>query len=72
MFSRRWIAETAERMIKTGAEALLGYLGGDIAGWWGIDWPNGAQFVTGMMLLSLLASIVTTKMGPNPQSPSAV
>lgn len=71
MGSRRWWAETIERMVKTAAQTFLGLVGADkllLSLPWSFIW----QMMATMMLLSLATSIATTKMGPDKNSPSVV
>jgi hypothetical protein len=72
MFTRKWWKEVAERMIKTGAQALITFIGTDITGIKDLDFSFIAEGTAFMMLLSLLTSIVSTGMGSDKNSPSAV
>lgn len=70
MFSKQWWKEVAERMAKTGAQALITFLGTDVTGIKDLNVSFIAEGTAFMMLLSLLTSIITTKKGTD--SPSAV
>lgn len=72
MFSKIWWGKTFERMIKTAAGALTTLIGSDAAGWVHMDWGDILYSTAIMTLLSFLAAILTTNMGPDPQDPSAV
>jgi hypothetical protein len=72
MFAKQWWKEVTERMIKTGAQALITLIGTDVTGIKHLDYTFITQTTVLMMILSLLTSIVTTKMGTDKQSPSAV
>lgn len=72
MFSKKWWGKTFERMVKTAAGALITLIGSDAAGWLKLNWGDILQSTAIMTLLSFLAAIVTTNMGPDPQDPSAV
>jgi r1t holin len=70
MFTKQWWKEVTERMIKTGAQSLIMFLGTDVTGLKDLDISFAAEATGFMMLLSLLTSIITTKKGTD--SPSAV
>jgi hypothetical protein len=70
MFTKQWWKEVAERMAKTGAQALITFLGTDVTGIKDLDISFIAEGTLFMMFLSFLTSIITTKKGTD--SPSAV
>lgn len=72
MFSKIWWQKTFERMIKTAAGALITFIGTDVLKFKDLQW-DFILYSTGVLtLLSFLAAIITTNMGPNPNDPSAV
>ena len=72
MFSKKWWGKTFERMIKTAAGALITFIGTDVLKFKDLQW-DFILYSTGVLtLLSFLAAIMTTNMGPDPQDPSAV
>ena len=71
MGSKRWWLETLERMAKTAAQTFIGLVGADkllLELPWDFIW----QMMATMALLSLATSIVTTKIGPDKDSPSLI
>lgn len=71
MWTRSFWAQTAERMIKTFAQAVLALLTGDGLGIVDVDWKKVASVGALAALASLLTSIVTSGVGEE-DSPSAV
>lgn len=72
MFSKKWWGKTLERMIKTAAGALITFIGTDVLKFKDLQW-DFIFYTTGVLtLLSFLAAILTTNMGPDDQDPSAV
>lgn len=72
MFSRKWWRSTLERMAKTAAQAFIALVGTDWLGFKDLDWSWIGLVVVIMTVLSFASSILTTKMGPNDDDPSAV
>lgn len=72
MFSKKWWGKTLERMVKTAAGGLITLIGTDQLAWIKMDWLDIIHTSAILTLLSFLAAIVTTNMGPDPQDPSAV
>lgn len=71
MFSKKWWQKTAERMVKTAAQALIGFIGADQV-LTQVDWHTAWPIIATMTALSLLSSILTTNMGEDPKDPSAI
>lgn len=72
MFSKKWWGKTLERMIKTAAGALITFIGTDVLKFKDLQW-DFILYSTGVLtLLSFLAAILTTNMGPDNQDPSAI
>lgn len=72
MFSKKWWGKTLERMVKTAAGALITFIGTDVLKFKDLQW-DFILYTTGVLtLLSFLAAILTTNMGPDDQDPSAV
>lgn len=72
MFTVTFWKQTAERAIKTAAQALLGLWIGDTAfDAWGIDWKKAAGVAVGGAILSVLTSLASAGVG-QPDSPSLV
>jgi len=72
MFSKKWWGKTFERMVKTAAGALITLIGTDQLGWASLDWEFIGRTTGILTLLSFLAAILTTNMGPDKDDPSAV
>lgn len=72
MFSKKWWGKTLERMVKTAAGALITFIGTDVLKFKDLQW-DFILYSTGVLtLLSFLAAILTTNMGPDKQDPSAI
>lgn len=72
MFSKKWWGKTLERMVKTAAGALITFIGTDVLKFKDLQW-DFILYSTGVLtLLSFLAAILTTNMGPDDQDPSAI
>lgn len=71
MFTKRFWRETAERAVKSAAQALLGMWALDGFNVLQADWPLAAGVAGGGAVLSVLTSLVTSGIGPK-DSPSAV
>ncbi|WFE41968.1 holin [Micromonospora sp. WMMD998] len=72
MFEGKFWKATAERGIKSAAQALLLYWGGDaVFNAWHADWPAAGGIASGALVLSVLTSLVSVKAG-DPDSPSLV
>lgn len=71
MFTRKFINETAERAIKSAAQAALLVLGADQLNVVTAAWADVAGFAAGGAVLSVLTSIVSANIGPK-DSPSVV
>lgn len=72
MFTLEWVKKTAERAIKTMAQAAAGIIGVDAANWMVVTGDRAINIIIGAGILSLLTSIITTKMGSDPHDPSAI
>lgn len=76
LLTARWWQETAERSLKTGAQVILtgtGWnAGGQMLDYTTLDWKTIGIFAAVSMVLSVCFSIVSTPMGRDPGSPSAV
>lgn len=72
MFTRKFWKQTGERAIKSGAQALLLYWGGDaVFNAWQADWAAAGGIASGALVLSVLTSLVSAGAG-EPTSPSLV
>ncbi len=72
MWTAKFWKETAERAIKSAAQAAVGLFVGDVAfDIWQMDLKKSAGVVLAAALLSVLTSIATAGVGA-PNSPSAV
>lgn len=64
MFSVKFWRDAAERAVKTVAQALLLFGGGDLAlDKWALDWSGVAYVAAGAALLSLLTSLASLGVG---------
>ena len=57
-----WI-DAAERAIKTFAQTLLAYFGADTFDVLQADWPNALSIALGAVVLSLLMSLASLRLG---------
>jgi hypothetical protein len=72
MFTLTFWKQTAERAIKSAAQALLGLWVGDQAfNAWDADWKKAAGVVLGAAILSALTSLASARVGRS-GSPSLV
>jgi hypothetical protein len=72
MFNRTFWTETLERAVKTAAQSVILGLGlGEGFNAFAMDWTLAGGFAAGGLLLSLLTSVATIKIGES-GSPSAV
>lgn len=73
MFTRVFWTATAERAVKSAAQALIVYFGGDVAfNAWQADWPAAGGIASGAVVLSVLTSLVSAKLSGDENSPSLV
>lgn len=72
MFTKPWLAKTAERMLKTAAQAYIGLMGADAANWIVVGGDRIAIVLVGAALLSLATSIITTPLGKDPTDPGVM
>lgn len=73
MFEGKFWKATAERAVKSAAQALLVYWGGDVAfNAWQADWPAAGGIASGAAVLSVLTSLVSAKLSGDDGSPSLV
>lgn len=73
MFTGKFWKATAERAVKSAAQALLLYWGGDtVFNAWQADWPAAGGIASGAVVLSVLTSLVSARVSGEPDSPSLV
>ncbi|WP_420124379.1 holin [Nakamurella sp.] len=73
MFEGKFWKATGERAVKSAAQALLIYFGGDaVFNAWQTDWPAAGGIASGAVVLSVLTSLVSAKLSGEPDSPSLV
>lgn len=65
MFDRAFLEATAERAIKTFAQALIAIIGTDMVGITTLDWPKMLGVAATATVLSILTSIVSANFGKN-------
>ncbi len=58
-----FVADAAERAIKSGAQAALLFLGADKLNLLNVDWETAAGLSGGAVLLSVLTSLASVKLG---------
>ena len=64
MWTARFWKDASERALKSAAQAVLLYVGGDqVLNAWTVDWPQAGAIAGGAALLSVLTSIVSSKVG---------
>lgn len=61
--SRQFIKDAIERAIKTFAQTLLAYFGADALDVLRADWGNALSIAGGAVVLSLLTSLLSLKIG---------
>lgn len=66
MFDSRFWMATAERAVKTFAQALIALIGTDMVGITSLDWPQLLAASATATLLSVLTSVASANFGPNP------
>lgn len=66
MFDQRFWIATAERAIKTFAQALIALIGTQMVNIVSLDWPQMLGASATAALVSVLTSIVSANFGPNP------
>lgn len=71
MTTLRFWKKTAERAVKTAAQAALLVIGADQVNALTADWQDAAGFALGGAVLSVLTSLASLKAGPG-DDPSAV
>ncbi len=72
MFTTRFARETAERAVKSTAQALVLVFAGDKFDALQADWRTTIGAALGALLLSVATSIGSARIGPDPDSPSVV
>ncbi|PZF98270.1 holin [Micromonospora deserti] len=73
MFTTKFWKAASERAVKTAAQALLVYFGGDaVFNAWHADWPAAGGIASGAVVLSVLTSLVSANLAGEPDSPSWV
>jgi len=63
MLTKSFWTDTAERVARTSAQALLALLGTDALGIVGLDWPQMLSVAAGAGLMSLLTAVVASGVG---------
>jgi hypothetical protein len=63
MFSLAFWYATAERAIRTAAQALAALLGADTVNWLEVDWPYALATAGGAALLAVLTAVATSGAG---------
>lgn len=72
MFTRRFWVAAAERAVKSFAQGVVLYFGGDVVlNAWTADWPTAGGIGLGAAALSVLTSMGSTKVSDS-ASPSLV
>jgi hypothetical protein len=66
MFDQRFWISTAERAVKTFAQAMIALIGTDMMGITSLDWNALLAASATATLLSVLTSIASANFGPNP------
>lgn len=66
MFDQRFWIATAERAIKTFAQALIALIGTQMVNIVSLDWPQMLGAAATAALVSVLTSLVSANFGPNP------
>lgn len=66
MFDQRFWIATAERAIKTFAQALIALIGTQMVNIISLDWPQMLGASATAALISVLTSLVSANFGPNP------
>ena len=64
-------ADTAERAVKTAAQALIALIGTDAVGITDLDWAQIGSVAATAAVLSVLSSVASDRVGPSP-GPSVV
>lgn len=72
MFSARFARETAERSVKSTAQALVLVFAADKFDALQADWRTALGAALGAFLLSVATSVASARLGPDPDSPSVV
>jgi hypothetical protein len=70
--SKRFVRETIERAVKSGAQAAILVIGADRLDAFSTDWVTVAGFAAGGFVLSVLTSLASKPLGPDDGSPSVV
>jgi hypothetical protein len=68
----RFVRETIERAVKSGAQAAVLVIGADRLDAFSTDWGTVAGFAVGGFVLSVLTSLASKPLGPDDGSPSVV
>jgi NhaP-type Na+/H+ or K+/H+ antiporter len=63
MFTKRFWKDATERAIKTGAQAFIGFVAGEVLNVWSFDWATAAGIVLGGAVLSYATSLVSGARG---------
>lgn len=73
MFTSRFWKDAAERAVKSVAQALAVYLGGDaLVQAWSVDWKAAGYLAAAAAGASLLTSLASLRLGGDTSSASAV
>lgn len=73
MWTRKFWKDAAERAVKSAAQAVvLVFTGDQVFDAWHADWAGVGGVVLGAVVLSVLSSLVSSRMGGDSSSASAV
>ena len=73
MFTAKFWKDAAERAVKSAAQGVLVLFTGDqVFNAWHADWATAGGVAAGAAVLSLLTSLVSTRLGGDSTSASAV
>lgn len=73
MRTTKFWAATAERAVKSAAQALILLWGGDVAfDAWTADWATAGGIASGAAVLSVLTSLASARLLGDPDSPSLI
>lgn len=61
--TRTFVVDAAERAIKTFAQTLLAFFGADVFDVFEADWGNALSIALGAVVLSVLTSLLSLKLG---------
>lgn len=73
MWTPKFWKDLAERAVKSGAQGLLIFWGGDqVFNAWDADWATAGGIALGAAVLSMLTSLVSRKVGDDSSSASVM